>query len=167
MMVEIPDVWIVLGWVLVVGLVSAVIIRQRSAGNEKMLARLEYYEKQIVEMKIRLDSMMYVDPVVVEAGGTRGGERQDMDREDRKVGGAGRDAAGAGRDVTGVVLKLIADGVVTSREIQITINRTREHTARLLKKLFEDGYVKRNAGTKPYTYSITNKGRKEIGMPDA
>ena len=38
---------------------------------------------------------------------------------------------------------------MTSRDIQITIGRTREHTSRLMKKLSDDGLVQRHAGTKP------------------
>jgi len=51
---------------------------------------------------------------------------------------------------------------MTSRDIQITLKRSREHTSRLMKKLFEDGYVERNTETKPYTYSITKKGKTKV-----
>jgi predicted transcriptional regulator len=33
-----------------------------------------------------------------------------------------------------------------------------------MKKLFDDGYVKRNTSTKPYTYSITEKGKEKINV---
>ena len=51
---------------------------------------------------------------------------------------------------------------MTSRDIQITLKRSREHTSRLMKKLFEDGLVQRNTESKPYTYSITEKGKTKI-----
>jgi len=38
------------------------------------------------------------------------------------------------------------------------VNKTREHTARLLKKLFDSGYIDRNTSGMPYRYSV----RKEI-----
>ena len=56
------------------------------------------------------------------------------------------------------VLHLITNKAMTSRDIQITLKKSREHTSRLMKKLFEDGYVQRNTESKPYTYSITEKG---------
>jgi len=56
------------------------------------------------------------------------------------------------------VLHLITNKAMTSRDIQITLKKSREHTSRLMKKIFEDGYVQRNTETKPYTYSITEKG---------
>jgi predicted transcriptional regulator len=33
-----------------------------------------------------------------------------------------------------------------------------------MKKLFEDGLVERNTTTKPFSYSITEKGRQRIGI---
>ena len=59
------------------------------------------------------------------------------------------------------VLQLITNKDMTSRDIQITVGRSREHTSRLMKKLFEDGYVQRNKNNKPYTYSITQKGMEK------
>ena len=57
------------------------------------------------------------------------------------------------------VLKMIVDlGEGTVPEIKEVINKTREHTARLLKKLYEKGYIDRNTSSMPYRYSI----RKEI-----
>jgi len=67
------------------------------------------------------------------------------------------------QNATDYVLKLITNRSMTSRDIQITLGRSREHTSRLMKKLFEDGYVKRNSNSKPYTYSITNKGKEKLG----
>jgi predicted transcriptional regulator len=60
------------------------------------------------------------------------------------------------------VLQLITNKAMTSRDIQITTKRSREHTSRLMKKLFESGLVQRNTETKPYSYSITEKGKGKI-----
>ena len=46
----------------------------------------------------------------------------------------------------------------TGPQIREKINKTREHTARLLKKLFELGFIDRNTSSMPYRYSL----RKEI-----
>ena len=57
------------------------------------------------------------------------------------------------------MLKMIVDfGEGTVPEIKEHINKTREHTARLLKKLYDKGFVDRNTSSMPYRYSI----RKEI-----
>ena len=57
---------------------------------------------------------------------------------------------------------LITSKAMTSRDIQITLKKSREHTSRLMKKLFEDGFVQRNTESKPYTYSITEKGIAKV-----
>lgn len=57
------------------------------------------------------------------------------------------------------VLEMIVDlGEGTVPEIREKIDRTREHTARLLKKLYDRGFIDRNTSGMPYRYSI----RKEI-----
>ena len=63
---------------------------------------------------------------------------------------------------TDYVLHLITNKAMTSRDIQITTKKSREHTSRLMKKLFESGLVQRNTQTKPYTYSITEKGKSQV-----
>ncbi len=57
------------------------------------------------------------------------------------------------------VLALIEEiGEGTVPEIRERIGKTREHTARLLKKLYERGFIDRNTSGMPYRYSV----RKEI-----
>lgn len=57
------------------------------------------------------------------------------------------------------ILQKIADlNEGTVPEIKEHLGLTREHTARMLKKLFETGYVDRSTNAMPYRYSV----RKEI-----
>ena len=57
------------------------------------------------------------------------------------------------------VLTLIDElGEVSVPEIREKIEKTREHTARLLKKLFDKGFIDRNTSSMPYRYHL----RKEI-----
>ena len=49
---------------------------------------------------------------------------------------------------------------LTSREIQRRINKSREHTSRLLKKLYSENIVMRDGSTRPFKYKITNEGLK-------
>ena len=49
---------------------------------------------------------------------------------------------------------------LTSREIQRKVNKSREHTSRLLKKLYSENIVMRDGSTRPFKYKITNEGRK-------
>ena len=57
------------------------------------------------------------------------------------------------------ILKML-EVPLTSREIQGKINKSREHTSRLLKKLYSENIVIRDETTRPFRYKITNEGRK-------
>jgi hypothetical protein len=63
---------------------------------------------------------------------------------------------------TDYILKLLADKPRTSREVQHAIGRTREHTARLMKKLNDSGLVNRDVNAKPFRYNITDAGRERL-----
>lgn len=53
-----------------------------------------------------------------------------------------------------VLEMLAAEGPKTSSEIKERIKLSREHTARLMKKLYEKGYLERDSGKIPFRYSI-------------
>ena len=144
---------------------------------------LEYYERQLIDMKIRLDSMemqgveqkkedptleikQYLDKLsknqqIIE-NSTISPKKTEVVKEETKT--IQRMPNLDHNNAIDYVLHLITDKAMTSRDIQITLKRSREHTSRLLKKLFDDGFVNRNTSTKPYTYSITEKGREKINV---
>jgi len=186
MLVEIPELEVILGVItaFVVGILALLIYnklkpyvnlkpKNQDPGH---LERLEYYERQLIDMKIRLDALDIADLSIKPdelSGEYRGMEEKvvKMSQEkpvkkmeitdivnDKRMPNLGYN------DATSHVLRLITDKSMTSRDIQITIGRTREHTSRLMKKLFEDGFVKRNTDTKPFTYSITEKGQRKVGL---
>lgn len=64
------------------------------------------------------------------------------------------------------ILDLLIRGSKTSREIEVSIGRSREHTARLMKKLYEKGYVVRDVSNKPYKYSITDIGKMILNQTE-
>lgn len=54
-----------------------------------------------------------------------------------------------------VVLEMLSkEGSKTAPEIKDRVHLSREHTARLMKKLYEEGYAEREAGKIPFRYSI-------------
>ena len=184
MLVEIPDPIVILGVVLpiFVGLFSLFAylkIRQISgfnAQNKTDMERLEFYERQIIDMKIRLDAIDIENisntPEIprnfasfeqkihesVPTTATREPKSVPMSTQPRRTPNMSLD------NTVEVVLGLITDRTMTSRDIQITLGKSREHISRTMKKLFEDGYVERNMRTKPYSYSITQKGRGRLGL---
>jgi DNA primase len=62
------------------------------------------------------------------------------------------------------VLKLLSERPRTSREIQSSIGRTREHTSRLMKRLYESRLVDRQSNSRPYRYTITEAGSIKISV---
>ncbi|MGI0011666.1 MAG: winged helix DNA-binding protein [Nitrosopumilaceae archaeon] len=174
MLVEIPDVGVMIGVFLAFmsGLFAIVIynkvkplIKTESDQIRSYIDRLQYYENQLIDMKIRLDSLELgkEDPnaeMLVKA--ERRYRKQEFDERDgeQKERMPNMNFGSA----VDYVLKLITERPMTSRDIQITIGRTREHTSRMMKKLFEEGFVERNMKTKPFTYYITDKGKTKIGL---
>jgi predicted transcriptional regulator len=191
MLIEIPEPGVILVVIVsfvigLVGLYSYYKIRpfikiKSGIIDASQLERLEYYERQLIDMKIRLDSIEMqgfeqktqdpnlelkqfleklaknqqirekpIEPVI---------KTEIMSKDD---GVTIRMPNLDHNNATDYVLRLITNKAMTSRDIQITLKRSREHTSRLMKKLFEDGYVQRNINTKPYTYSITKKGKEKI-----
>jgi predicted HTH transcriptional regulator len=177
MLVEIPDVGVLIGIFIafISGLFAIVIynkvkplIKSESKQIREYTDRLQYYENQLIDMKIRMDSLELDSdestldiPVKI--------ERKNFKQEHEEIQAHEEPQKERMRNMnfgsaTDYVLKLITEKPMTSRDIQITIGRTREHTSRMMKKLFEEGFVERNMKTKPFTYYITDKGKSKLGL---
>ncbi len=59
-----------------------------------------------------------------------------------------------------VLEMLSAEGPKTAPEIKDRVKLSREHTARLMKKLYEEGYLEREVGKIPFRYSIKKEMEK-------
>jgi DNA repair exonuclease SbcCD ATPase subunit len=59
------------------------------------------------------------------------------------------------------VLEMLAsEGPKTAPEIKERVKLSREHTARLMKKLYEEGYLERETGKIPFRYSVKKEMEK-------
>jgi DNA-binding MarR family transcriptional regulator len=59
------------------------------------------------------------------------------------------------------VLEMLAsEGAKTAPEIKERVNLSREHTARLMKKLYEEGYLERETNKIPFKYSVKKEMEK-------
>jgi chromosome segregation ATPase len=61
---------------------------------------------------------------------------------------------------------LSSEGPKTAPEIKEKVKLSREHTARLMKKLYEEGYLERETGKLPFKYSIKNEMEKLLRKPE-
>lgn len=59
-----------------------------------------------------------------------------------------------------VLEMLVAEGSKTAPEIKDRVQLSREHTARLMKKLYEEGYLEREVGKIPFRYSVKKEMEK-------
>ena len=190
MLIEIPDPEVILGVILafLIGLgglyfffkIRPFIKSSSDVTDPTQVERLEYYERQLIDMKIRLDSLEIqgveenpVDPnlelkqFIEKLVETKEPEKEIEVIKEPEIILEKQISTPNLSNIEHVspvnyVLQLITNKAMTSRDIQITTKRSREHTSRLMKKLFESGLVQRNTETKPYSYSITEKGKGKI-----
>jgi CRP-like cAMP-binding protein len=65
------------------------------------------------------------------------------------------------------VLTLLAnEGPKSAPEIGRFVGRSREHTARLMKKLFDEGYVRRDQARIPFRYSTVERVKQSFTRPE-
>ena len=75
-------------------------------------------------------------------------------------------AIGALTDTEISVLEMLAkEGSKTAPEIKNNVRLSREHTARLMKKLYEGGYVERETGKMPFRYSVKKEMEALLQKP--
>lgn len=66
-----------------------------------------------------------------------------------------------------VIEFLSAEGPKTAPEIKEKVGLSREHTARLMKKLYEEGYLERETGKLPFKYSVKKEMEKLLKKPES
>ena len=191
MLIEIPEPEVILSVILafivgIVGLYAYFKIRpfvkmRNEEFDVSQSERLEYYEKQLIDMKIRLDALE-IQGIEQKVDSDPNLElKQFLEKlaknevKERPIQVVNKSEIVPEKVISipsipnvmpanpiDYVLHLITNKAMTSRDIQSTLKKSREHTSRLMKKMFEDGYVQRNTKSKPYTYSITEKGMAKV-----
>jgi len=192
MLIEIPDPEVILGVIIafligLAGLYGYYKVRPFIKSKSEMTdasqsERLEYYERQLIDMKIRLDAIeiqgidqkvedpnmelkQFLEKLAKNEVQEKLPTQEAIEPEvvEEQVSITPKVVEIGYSSPTNHVLHLITNKAMTSRDIQITLKKSREHTSRLMKKLFDDDLVQRNTETKPYTYSITEKGISKVG----
>ena len=182
MLVEIPDLNVIFGLVsaFIGGLFTLFVysrLKADSASNNQIKAdseRLEFYERQLIDLKIKLDAIDLENlsfsqeipqnvvkneekPVqIVEK------QVQIMPEQVPVPATVEKTPNMSSGDIVEAVLRLITNKSRTSRDIQITLGKSREHISRTMKKMSDNGLVERNTTAKPYSYSITQNGLSKL-----
>jgi CRP-like cAMP-binding protein len=61
-----------------------------------------------------------------------------------------------------VLTLLASEGPMSAPEIGKAVGRSREHTARLMKKLYEEGYIRRDQTRIPFRYSVVDRLKQSV-----
>jgi hypothetical protein len=202
MLIEIPDPEVILSVIIAFlvglgGLFAYYKLRPMIKTNElddaSQSERLEYYERQLIDMKIRLDALeiegmgeksedpnlelkQFLEKIAKknlqdmpknpeEQSDVQSKPEKEVEIENEPKIQSPMPSLDHNNPID-YVLHLITKQPMTSRDIQITLKKSREHTSRLMKKLFDDGYVERNTDSKPYRYFISEKGKEKIRIQE-
>jgi len=65
-----------------------------------------------------------------------------------------------------VLEMLSAEGSKTAPEVKNRVQLSREHTARLMKKLYAEGYLERETGKIPFKYSVKKEMERLLKKPE-
>ena len=182
MIIEIPDLDVILGLILafIGGLVTLFVyskLKAISTSNDQTkadLERMEFYERQLIDLKIKLDAIDLENLTFSQE------TPQNIVKNEEKPAQVAQKPVEivpepapnppkverapnmSSDNIVEAVLRLITDKSRTSRDIQITLGKSREHISRTMKKMTDDGLVERNTNAKPYSYSITQMGLSKL-----
>jgi len=147
------------------------------------LSKSRYFEKELAQLHVRMDEIESQlnkgdksGPNTIMGVSSKPRDNIDITSHDRATQNAVQNHSVTGEgeksvivsqnslrgynDITEYVLNLLIQKPLTSKELQHIIGRSREHTSRLLKKLYESELVYRDFSTRPFRYSITDEGRR-------
>jgi DNA-binding HxlR family transcriptional regulator len=182
MIIEIPDLDVILGLILafIGGLVTLFVyskLKAISASTDQTkadLERMEFYERQLIDLKIKLDAidlenLTFSQETPQNIVKNEEKPAQVVQKQVEIVPEPAPNPPKVERapnmssdNIVEAVLRLITDKSRTSRDIQITLGKSREHISRTMKKMTDDGLVERNTNAKPYSYSITQMGLSKL-----
>ena len=182
MIIEIPDLDVILGLILafIGGLVTLFVyskLKAISASTDQTkadLERMEFYERQLIDLKIKLDAidlenLTFSQETPQNIVKNEEKPAQVVQKQVEIVPEPAPNPPKVERapnmssdNIVEAVLRLITDKSRTSRDIQITLGKSREHISRTMKKMTDDGLVERNTNAKPYSYSITQIGISKL-----
>jgi hypothetical protein len=120
-----------------------------SEADRALESRLNEQDVRIAELMGRLEA---IQSLLIE-------ERVEKPVVGTKVPPTVRRAPPSGESTERQIIELLSEKPRTSVEIRQRFNISREHSARLLKGLFDRGLVVRNDSGKPFVYEITEAGR--------
>ncbi|CAI9830817.1 conserved hypothetical protein [Nitrosopumilaceae archaeon] len=124
--------------------------------------QMEYIEREMARMMIRIDAMEIEGMAPEAPPGVPAPVAPAVEPAPEAPRRAAPEPVIVRQSTVESVLQAVTTGTKTSRDIEITLGKSREHTSRLMNNLYRDGLLERNKQSKPYRYSITEKGRARL-----
>lgn len=130
-----------------------------SESRQKVIGRLDEVEKRICDVAASHDTVMArITSIEEQAKQLSGFPETGLDavipiRRDRAM-------SRLTETELSVLETLVSEGPKTAPEIKERVKLSREHTARLMKKLYEEGYLERETGKIPFKYSVKKEMEK-------
>ncbi len=126
-----------------------------------IVMRFEVYESRFAEAPVLEASKERMPLRTTEVGvqpQPKAGPREEQREETKPAAPTKEDLEPTER----VVLQLLLERPRTSIEIKTLVKKSREHSARLMKTLFERRLVSRADQKKPFVYELTEEGRRYL-----
>ncbi|MCW4052533.1 MAG: MarR family transcriptional regulator [Candidatus Bathyarchaeota archaeon] len=131
---------------------------------EKAIHRMDVLEKKMEEASLSTDAIRQKFSEIE----TKGFRKEEPEAKIESAIPIKREKALAPLTETelAVLEILAAEGEKTAPQIKIAIKLSREHTARLMKKLYAGGYLERSARKVPFTYRLKEEMRRILRKPE-
>ena len=126
-----------------------------------VVTRFDVYESRLAEVTLprAAKERVPVQTVKVEVQPQQKAEAKEEQKQEARPAAPTREDL---EPTERVVLQLLMERPRTSIEIKTLVKKSREHSARLMKTLFERRLVSRADQKKPFVYELTEEGRRYL-----
>ncbi|MGA7369719.1 MAG: helix-turn-helix domain-containing protein [Nitrososphaeraceae archaeon] len=136
--------------------------------------KLHIYDKAIADLKVKVDMLemserSHLISRDIESKKEDSGRDMDMIsqngviiEESREKTSPASSQTHTDLDTLEQILLWLREKPMTTRHIHERVGKSREHTSRVMKGLYNSGFVMRDTSSKPFKYSITDKGLRHL-----
>jgi DNA-binding MarR family transcriptional regulator len=154
---------------------SDLVLLERIQKAEGLVRESLAFTKEAVEVsrEVRETSVVNTLPTAIESGPSVGPIRLEVDEAalSRRVLAPTGELGSLPSITTPTELQVLTmlanEGPKSAPEIGRIVGRSREHTARLMKRLFEEGYIRRDQTRIPFRYSLVERLKQSFVKQEA
>lgn len=117
--------------------------------------KIDWYNEKILDLLYRVDLLetqrRVSSELVISQMSTDNEQNKHVSNDHQNI---------SGMEIT--ILQLLREGAKSSIEIQKKLGKSREHVARVMKQMYEVGYINRDMSKKPFSYTLSELGNSLI-----